>query len=210
MTHHKHIKAGLVVALAGGALMASSCGESAPQAAKTAAQPDKVDFTRFLMRDGEQPGFRRVESARTESVATFVQNTPQLTEADKSRIRTDGMGPGTFQPIEGPNTRGVTSVTLFATAKGATHWLAHEQQRTYIRRMLPAGSSKLRHFDVPGIPGAHGWTATLGGTDHKVGNVHWVQGRCHMILGNEGPGPFAGPLSTGARAIYERTKGQCP
>ena len=31
-----------------------------------------------------------------------------------------------------------------------------------------------------------------------------------LVLGNQGPGPFAGPLSTGARAIYERTNGQCP
>jgi hypothetical protein len=210
MTHHNHIKAGLVAALAGGAFMATGCGESTPEAADTAARSTKVDVTQFLMRDGEQPGFRRVERVRTDSAETFVQNTPQLTEADKARIRSDGMGPLTFQPTEGPNTRGVTSVTLFATEKGAGHWLAHEQQDAYIRQLLPAGSSRLRHFDVPGIPGAFGWTATLGGSDHRVGNVMWVQGRCMMVLGNEGLGPFAGPLSTGARAVYARTQGQCP
>ena len=43
-----------------------------------------------------------------------------------------------------------------------------------------------------------------------VGNLWWVQGRCMLVLGNQGPGPFAGPLSTGARAIYERTGGHCP
>ena len=47
--------------------MASGCGESTPEAAKVTARPDKVDHTRFLMRDGEQPGFRRVESVRTET-----------------------------------------------------------------------------------------------------------------------------------------------
>jgi hypothetical protein len=31
-----------------------------------------------------------------------------------------------------------------------------------------------------------------------------------LVLGNQGPGPFAGPLSNGARAIYKRTDGQCP
>jgi hypothetical protein len=31
-----------------------------------------------------------------------------------------------------------------------------------------------------------------------------------MILGDEGPGPFDGPLATGAHAIYQRTTGQCP
>ena len=210
MTHHKHIRAGLVVALAGGAFMAGGCGSSTPEATKTAARSEKVDLTRFLMRDGEQPGFRRVESAITESAETFLQKSPQLTEADKRRVRSDGMGPGTFQPTEGPDTRGVTSVTLFASSKGAGHWLAHELQPRFIRKMLPPGSSKPRFFDVPGMRGARGWTATLGGSNHKVGNVHWVQGRCHLILGNEGPGPFAGPLSAGARAIHTRTKGQCP
>jgi hypothetical protein len=206
MTHHKHFKAGLALALAGGAFMASGCGESAPEAAKATARPEKVDFTRFLMRNGEQPGFRRVESVVTEGAETFAENS-RLTKVELSRMRSAGMGPGTYQPTEGPNTRGVTSVTLFASAQGARQWMAQEQREDYIRRQLPGGG-KLRHFDVPGIPGARGWTASKDG--HDVGNVFWVQGRCLMILGNEGPGPIAGPLSTGARAIYKRTKGQCP
>lgn len=204
MTHYTCIKAGLVVALAGGAL--SGCGESAPEAAKTAARPDTVDFARFLMRDGEQPGFRRIETIRTESAEAFAQNA-RLTKAEVGEMRSAGMGLATFQPTEGPNTVGVTSVTLFTTAKGAARWLAQEQRAGYIRRHMPGGG-KIRHFDVAGIPGARGWTASK--EDHDVGNVYWVQGRCLMILGNEGPGPLAGPLSTGARAIYQRTEGRCP
>ena len=206
MSHHKHIKAGLMVALAGGAFMASGCGESAPEAAKTAARPDKVNFTRFLMRDGEQPGFRRIESVLTEDAETFAEKAG-LTKAELSAMRSAGMGRATFQPTEGPITVGVTSVTLFGSAKGAARWLALEQRADYIRRHMPGGG-KVRHFDVPGIPGARGWTASKG--NHSVGNVYWVQGRCLMILGNEGPGPLARPLSTGAKAIYQRTKGRCP
>ena len=206
MTHHKHIKAGLVVALAGGAFMASGCGESAPGAAKATARPDKVDYTRFLMRDGEQPGYRRVESVLTEDAETFAEHA-RLTKAELSRMRSAGMGPATYQPTEGPNSRGVTSVTLFASAQGARQWLAQEQREDYIRRQLPDGG-KLRRFVVPGIPGARGWTASKG--SHIVGNIFWVQGRCLMILGHESRGPFDGPLATGAHAIYQRTKGQCP
>jgi len=44
----------------------------------------------------------------------------------------------------------------------------------------------------------------------RVGNVVWVQGRCMHVLGNQGPGPFVGRLSRGARAIYQRTSDQCP
>ena len=206
MTHHEHLKAGLVVALAGGALMASGCGESAPEAAKATTRQDKVDYTRFLMRDGEPPGFRRIESVFTEEAATYAENAG-LTKAELGRMRSAGMGPGTYQPIAGPNSRGVTSVTLFATAQGARRWLAQEQSEGYIRRHMP-GAGKLRRFTVPGIPGARGWTASKDG--HVVGNIFWVQGRCLMILGNETTGPFDGPLATGAHAIYQRTKGQCP
>jgi hypothetical protein len=48
------------------------------------------------------------------------------------------------------------------------------------------------------------------GGPHDVGNVYWAQGRCMLTLGNQGPGRLAGQLSTGARAIYERTDGACP
>jgi len=70
----------------------------------------------------------------------------------------------------------------------------------------PGPVENLRFFTVRGVPGARGWTASK----PHVGNVLWVQGRCMLVLGNQGPGPFAGPLSTGARAIYERTNGECP
>ena len=205
MNHHKHIKAGLLVALAGGAFMAGGCGETAP-AAKTAARPDKPDYTRFLLRDGEQPGFRLVESVLTEDAETFAEKA-RLTKAEVRLMRSAGMGPATYQPTEGPDSRGVTSVTPFASAQGATRWLAQEQREDYIRRQLPGGG-KLRRFVVPGIPGARGWTASKEG--HLVGNIFWVQGRCLMILGHETSGPFDGPLATGAHAIYKRTKGRCP
>ena len=203
MTRHKHIKAGLVVALAGGAFMASGCGESAPEAAEATARQDKVDYTRFLLRDGEQPGSRRVESVITEDAETFAQNA-RLTRSELSRMRSAGMGPGTYQPTAGPNSRGVTSVTLFASAQGARRWMAQELREAYIRRHMPGGG-KLRRFVVPGIPGARGWSASKGA--HIVGNVFWVQGRCMLVLGNETSGPFDGPLATGAHAIYRRTKG---
>ena len=206
MAHHKHIKAGVAVALAGGALLASGCGESPPPQAAKVAQTDTVDYTRFLMRDGEQPGFRRAESVVTEEADTFAENAG-LTKAELSRMRSAGMGVGTYQPTEGPKSRGVTSVTLFASAQGARQWLAQEQRESYIRRHMPSGG-KLRRFAVPGIPGARGWTASKDG--HTVGNIFWVQGRCLMILGHETSGPFDGPLATGAHAIYKRTKGQCP
>ena len=205
MTHHQHIKAGLVVALAAGTFMAGGCGQTASKS-ETAARSGEVDYTRFLLRDGEQPGVRRVESVVEEDAEAFAQHAG-LTKAELSLMHSAGMGPATYQPTEGPGSRGVSSVTLFASAQGAARWLAQEQREGYIRRQLPGGG-RLRHFVVPGIPGARGWTASKDG--RIVGNIFWVQGRCLMILGNETSGHFDGPVATGAHAIYKRTKGRCP
>jgi hypothetical protein len=58
------------------------------------------------------------------------------------------------------------------------------------------------------VPGARGWTGRDRHGD-PIGQVFWVQGRCEMVLGNEGEGDFVKPLSIGATAIWDRTKGVC-
>jgi hypothetical protein len=179
-------------------------------AAERSAEPSQAQLTRFLMREDEEPGFRPVERPRTDTgVEEFVGN-GGLTEADARRLRSDGFVSFTFQPIRGSRTAGVTNVALYQTAEGAKHSMAHDLRPSVIRALGPV--ENLRYFPVRGIPGARGWTASLPGepASHAVGNVHWVQGRCFLVLGNQGPGPFAGPLSTGARAVYERTGGECP
>ena len=128
----------------------------------------------------------------------------RLPQADAQRLRREGFISFTVQPIRGPRTAGISNVALFATAEGAKQNMAHELRTDVIRAFGPVAD--LRYFTVPGIPGARGWTAS----EPHVGNLWWVQGRCVLVLGNQGPGPFAGPLSTGARAIYRRTEGQCP
>ena len=78
---------------------------------------------------------------------------------------------------------------------------------TTIHATLP--ETKIRRFTVRDVPGARGWTGSdLHG--NPIGTVHWVQGRCMLLLVSEGDLPFVEVLSTGARAIYERTGGECP
>jgi hypothetical protein len=183
----------------------------AREAANGNARTGARDLDRFLMRKDEEPGFRpgAAPGALPESggtitgVEAFVKDM-HLAPADARRLRSEGFISYTFEPIRGPRTAGITNVALFATAEGAKHNLAHETRTDVIRALGPVAN--LRRFPVPGIPGARGWTAS----EPHVGNVFWVQGRCVLVLGNQGPGPFAGPLSTGARAIYERTNGECP
>ena len=116
-----------------------------------------------------------------------------LAQADAQRLRREGFISFTFQPIRGPRTAGVTTVALYATAEGAKHSLAHELRPNVIRAFSPVAN--LRYFKVPGIPGARGWTASK----PHVGNIFWAQGRCLLVLGNEGPGPLRRPL-VGRRA----------
>ena len=208
--------AAAVLALGAGACGDDDDGVSAasktPAAAGTSQPSVEADLTPFLMRKGEEPGFRpgALPGAMPRSrdtitgVDAFVQEFG-LTPADARRLRSEGFVSFTNQPIRGPRqTAGITNVVLYETAEGAKRGLAHDLRPDVIRAMDPVEG--LRFFTVRGVPGARGWTAS----EPHVGNVFWVQGRCVLGLGNQGPGPFAGPLSAGVRAIYQRTKGQCP
>jgi hypothetical protein len=205
------------VALATLVIGLAACGgddgdePTAPEAANGNARAGAQDLDRFLMRKGEEPGFRpgarpgafpRSRETIT-GVKAFVEDS-RLTQADARRLRSEGFISFTVQPIRGPRTAGVNNVALYETAEGAKHSLAHDLRPDVIR--APGPVENLRYFTVRGVPSARGWTASK----PHVGNVLWVQGRCVLVLGNQGPGPFVGPLSKGARAIYERTNGQCP
>src|SRR3954452_22784547 len=206
-----------VVALATLVIGLAACGgdggdeTAAHEAANVNAGTGAQDLDRFLMRKDEEPGFRRgaLPEALPRSggtitgVKAFVEDM-HLAPPDARRLRSEGFISYAFEPIRGPRTAGITNVALYSTAEGAKHSLAHELRTDVIRAFGPVAN--LRRFTVPGIPGARGWTASK----PRVGNLWWVQGRCVVVLGNQAPGPLAGPLSTGARAIYERTNGDCP
>jgi hypothetical protein len=206
-----------VVVLAALVIGLAACGgddgdqNTAQAAANGNTRSGARDLDRFRMRNGEEPGFRpgAAPGATPSSVGTitgvraFVEDM-HLAPAAARRLRGEGFVSFASQPIRGPRTAGISNVALFATAEGAQHNMAHGLRTDVIRAFDPVAN--LRRFTVPGIPGARGWTASK----PHVGNLWWVQGRCVLVLGNQGPGPFAGPLSRGARAIYERTNGQCP
>jgi hypothetical protein len=219
------VGAAFTVLLTVSVLAIAACGDdngnegettAAPDVAATATtaaasgeeQPAQVNLERFLLRDGEEPGFKQIAAPRTESgVEAFVQG-GDVPDDEARRLRRAGFLAFTFQPVvvDGGNA-GVTNVHLFETARGARDWMEWETSDEGIHRQIP--DTKIDRFTVSGIPGARGWTGTdLHG--NRIGTVNWVQGRCMMVIGNEGKGDFVKPLSTGATAIYERTKGVCP
>jgi hypothetical protein len=166
---------------------------------------------RFLMRTGEEPGFRpgalpgAMPQTRTTitGVDALVKEF-RLTESDAQRLRRDGFISSTSGPIRGPRTAGISVVDVYETDEGAKYSQAHQLSNDVIRAGGPVEG--LRYFTVPGVPGARGWAAS----EPHVANVVWVQGRCVFVLGNQGPGRLEGRLSTGVRAIHERTNGECP
>jgi hypothetical protein len=200
-----------VAAAAAVAVGASACGDngearpdssSAQSVRPPARQPALVPF---LMRTDEEPGFHRVEQPRT---ITGVEGlgSAGFPPADQKRLRRLGFVATAFQSTEGGRNAGMTAVDLYATADGAKRSMAYELRPSTIRAL---GNTLNRRFSVTGVPGARGWT---GRDQHgnRIGQVLWVQGRCFFVLGNEGHGPLAGPLSAGANAIHSRTNGQCP
>jgi hypothetical protein len=198
------VRSASLVAVAGLACgFAAGCGGDAkPDAALP--QPAEVNLEELLMQAGDEPGFHPVESARVDSGVEALG----LTAAGAARLRRSGFISITYQPIAADNgNAGVTNVHLFETRAGAQDWLDYETSDEGIHSHLP--ETKIRRFLVGDVPGARGWTGRdLHG--NPIGHVFWVQGRCMLVLGNEGKGSFVELLSTGARAIYDRTQGKCP
>jgi hypothetical protein len=191
----------------GGTTAARDVETSATPGAESEEAPEaKANVEPFLLQAGEEPGFEPVEEPRTDH---GVQSLVGGYAADEvERLRRAGFISITFQPLRGDRgNAGVTTILLFETAEGARDWLEYETSDAGIDSMVPG--AKPKRFSVPGVPGARGWT----GRDrhgNPIGHVFWVQGRCEMLLGNEGEGDFVEPLSIGAKAIYDRTKGLCP
>src|SRR5687767_7726447 len=143
----------------GGTTAASDTERTATAAKSDEAQPAKVDLKRFLLQDGEEPGFKRIAAPRTETgLEAFVQGGDVPDDAAQ-RLRRSGFISFTFQPmvVEGGNA-GVTNVHLFKTAQGARDWMERETSDEGIHGQIP--DTKIDRFTVSGIPRARGWTGT--------------------------------------------------
>lgn len=189
----------LIVGCGGDSERATSTDDAA-DAAKTAAP---LNLEQYLMQADEVPGLEPIGSPGTDSGPPF----DPLPEDGAERLRSSGYISTTYQQAEGGHGAGVSSVLLFETEAGARDWMAYETSDEVIRHQIPG--AKIKHFQVFDIPGAHGWTGPdLHG--NSIGHVYWTQGRCMMLIGLEVEGPRVERLSTGAKAIYERTGGTCP
>jgi hypothetical protein len=205
----------IAVAVLALAALLLACGDdgdgetTGPETTNGNGRSDAADVDRFLMRKGEEPGFRPDGDASTVVGVDAFANGPELSRADAQQLRENGFISFTTRRTlaGGDVAAGVSEVLLFATPEGARNWITYELRARTINARLP--KTKIRRFTVPGVPGARGWTGSdLHG--NPIGTAQWVQGRCNLVLVSEGEVPFVEALSTGARAIYERTGGDCP
>jgi hypothetical protein len=170
----------------------------------TAPDSTKVDLTTFLMRPGEEPGFKPVETPQVQKGVDALL----MPGVDPERAERSGFISTAYQPIEAEDRKaaGVTVVNLFESEAQARDWSTYESSREGIKAFA---ESKVRPFTVPDVPGARGRSG-LDSHGNRVGYVFWVQGRCSFVLANETDGALAEPLSAGAKAIHTRTGGDCP
>ena len=207
----KPLTGDLVVALM---LIGPACGDdgddepAAPEAANGNARSGARDVDRFLMRNGEEPGFRPDGDAFTVVGVDAFAEYARLSRAEVQQLRENEFISFTQRrTLAGRDAAGVSEVRLFATPVGARNETTYELRASTIHAILP--ETKIRRFGLRDVPGARGWTGS-DLHDNPIGSVYWVQGRCMLVLVSEGDVPFVDALSTGARAIYERTGGDCP
>ena len=190
--------------------VAGGCGDdgndetSAKPPVTTGSQEATAGLERFLLARGEEPGYRPggpVE--KLSSAEEFAARGPRP-QADARRLRDEGFVSFVRRPLEGKEGPGVTSLLLFRSAAGARREAAAERRNLDVEFR----GWKVKRFDVSGVPGAFGSTATKPG--QRVGNVTWVEGRCTMTLGNADASSFVAPLTAGVRAVHRRVAGRCP
>jgi hypothetical protein len=186
-------------------MLIAGCGSDSEPAkskadATTTAAPAGLE--QYLLQDDEVPGLEPIQSPQTDTGEPF-----DLPEDGVKRLERSGYISTTYQPADGNNGAGVSSVLLFKTEAGARDWMAYEISDAALKAQLP--DSKIERFDVPDIPGATGWTGPdLHG--NAIGQIYWAQGRCMMTIGLEVEGPRVARLTAGAKAIYARTDHTCP
>jgi hypothetical protein len=109
---------------------------------------DAADVDRFLMRKGEEPGFRPDGDASTVVGVNPFANGPELSRADAQQLRENGFISFTMRrTLAGDDVAaGVSEVLLFATPEGARSWMTHELRARTINARVP--KTEIRRFTV--------------------------------------------------------------
>ncbi len=170
------------------------------------------DLKAFLLRSGEQTGFRVVGHDTTWTTAAgFVKDGGEKGKAarrDTKALKAAGFKRAINEQLAGSGgAQGFSLVVQLGSRAGATR-LA----RTLALRASKQAPGKLSRFKVPGVRSARGyaWVGPKG--KPSVANVYWTIRRCTLGSGDylpRGESP-AKPLIAGVKALLRRLGHVCP
>ena len=110
---------------------------AAPEAANGNGQSGARDVDRFLMRNGEQPGFRPDGDALTIVGVNAIAKYWELPRAAAQQLRDRGFISFTTRRTLGRDAGGVSEVLLFRTPEGARDQMAYDLRRARSTRPCP-------------------------------------------------------------------------
>lgn len=184
------MRSGALTAVAGAmAIGLAACGGSSPSGLALGA---------YTVRGKEEPGYVATGAIlyKTLQAAAGQGN---FSSADLQRMKQEGFK-GEAVENTGIQEAGLSRVLELGSVAGAEREL-----RANISEDLHSGGAK---FSVPTIPGAVGvaYPAKTGGGG---GNVLFQEGRCFLLVGDEGKtASYRDPAIAGANAVWKRTHGR--
>lgn len=199
--------------MVGLALAVAACGDDDEASTATTSErstttvPEEVaGLDAFLVGDALAGLSPRGEPSVLTPLEAYV-GAYGIPEAEEQRLRDQGFRASVTYPLDSASgeSAGISVIDLFATEEGAAAELAYLVEHK--ESDAPAEVTGFERFDVPGVPGAAGWTFDKPGGS-RAADLHWVQGRCLMSLGSEPP--VVADLQAAAKAIYDRSGGTCP
>lgn len=168
----------------------------------------------FLLRSGEQTGFRVHGAPRTQtSVQAFVSFAGGSTKAKQTEtavLEKAGFVAASEEQLRASHGRQAFSLvmefTSSASARAAVAYLIKSAAQGQ-----KAKGTKIATYRVKGVPSARGVTAV--NRTVSTANNYWTEGRCAFGSGDyitKRTDPLSGPVISGVQALYRRTKGVCP
>ncbi|HWF25642.1 MAG TPA: hypothetical protein VG275_09360 [Solirubrobacteraceae bacterium] len=170
-------------------------------------------LTGFLLRSGEQTGFRvRTRPATQTSVAAFVKSSggtkrQKLTET--AQLLKEGFVAASDEQLGATHGRQGFSLAIEFTSPAGAEAGAGDRFTTAFTQQKGA---KLSRFRIKAVPSARGVLARYpGGT--STANVYWTEGQCAFGSGDlvaKQAGSVVPPVVAGVKRLYKRTGGTCP
>lgn len=170
-------------------------------------------LTGFLLRSGEQTGFRvRTRPATQTSVATFVDTgggTKQQRLTETAQLLKEGFVAASDEQLGATHGRqGFALVIEFTSPTGAQAGAGDLLTTAFTQQP----GAKVSRFRIKAVPSARGVLARYpGGT--STANVYWTEGQCAFGSGDivaKDAGPVIPPVVAGVKRLYKRTRGTCP